>query len=364
MTIPEIRATVLDHPVLLVTCPRGWEAEARQELRRALPDAHVESLYIGGNIMVLLAGPLQEALEALRAARTIVVAHVTPVAFRLQIGRGREWLDGMREAAKLYLSPPDPERSFMVAVDRRGEHSFTSQEAALAIADAFVDGGRPRVDLNSPEQVLSVEIYQDVVFMGMNEAADLLRKELRRMRRWAPGERPVNRAALKLREAIEEFGLELPREGRALDLGAAPGGWTAELAGQMAEVVAVDNADLDERVAALPNVTHLRLRTQDLDPEEMGQFDLLVNDMNMEPVQSAELLCELAPLLRPGGLAVMTIKFVTRHRRRHMVDASAALERCYEDVRIAAMPHNAKETTAVMRRKAELPGREGSAACL
>ncbi len=362
MTTPEIHATVFDHPVLLVTCPRGWEAEARHELRRALPEAHVESLYIGGNIMVLLAGPLQEALDALHEASTSVVAHVTPVAFRLQIGRGREWLDAMREAARLYLTPPDPERSFMVAVDRRGTHQFTSEDAALAIADAFVDGGKPPVDLSSPEQVLSVEIYQDVVFMGMNEARDLLRKELRRMRRWAPGERPINRAALKLREAIEEFGLVLPPGGRALDLGAAPGGWTAELAGRMAEVVAVDSADLEERVAALPNVTHLRLRTEELDPEKMGRFDLLVNDMNMEPVQSAELLCELAPLLRPGGLAVMTIKFVTCHRRRHMVEASTALERCYEDVRISAMPHNAKETTAVMRRRAALPEAEDSAA--
>jgi len=356
MSIPEIRATKLDRPILLVTCPRGWEAEARQELRRLLPGATVQSLYIGGNITAQLTGPVEEALGAIREAETIVLAHVTPVTMRMQIGRERAWLDTMREAAALYLAPPDSDRTFMVAVHRRGDHDFGSDDVTLAVADAFIHGGKPSVDLANPEQVLSVEIYQDVVFMGMNDASELVCKELKRMRCWAPGERPVNRAELKLREAIEELGLELPAEGRALDLGAAPGGWSRELAGRMAEVVAVDPGDLDERVSGLANVTHLRCRTEQLDPEEIGRFDVLTNDMNLDPERSAKLMCELAGLLRPGGLAVMTIKFVTRHRREHVAEATSVLERCYEELRVSHMPHNAKETTVAMRRRPVVSG--------
>lgn len=352
MNEPEIGMTILDRPLLLVTCPRGWEAEARQELRRLLPGARVESLYIGGNIIAQPEGDPDEALDAIREAETYVIAHVTPVTLRLQIGPERRWLDAMQTAAA-ELPAPDPHLSFMVDVDRRGRHEFDSAEVALSVADAFVQGGKPPVDLENPEQVLSVEIFQDLCFMGMNRAGDLLRKKLKRMRCWPPGERPVNRAELKLREAIDEFDLRLPEDGRALDLGAAPGGWTRVLAEHVGEVVAVDPGDLDERVSELSNVTHLRCRAEELDPEEIGRFDVLTNDMNLDPVRSAELMCEMAGLLQPGGLALMTIKFVTRRRKRHIGEATNILARCYEEVRVSHMPHNAKETTALMRRRTD-----------
>ena len=81
---------------------------------------------------------------------------------------------------------------------------------------------------------------------------------------------------------------------------------------------------------------------------------MLTNDMNLDPPQSAQLMCEMAGLLRPGGVAVMTIKFVTRRRKRHIGEATNILSRCYEDVRVARMPHNAKETTVLMRRREDV----------
>ena len=45
--------------------------------------------------------------------------------------------------------------------------------------------------------------------------------------------------------------------------GAAPGGWTGYLAGRVQRVIAVDPADLDPAVLALPNVTHLRMKSED-----------------------------------------------------------------------------------------------------
>lgn len=346
----ELKSAKLDGPTLLVTCPRGWEAAARQELRRLLPGARVESLFMGGNIIARPEEPLQDALDSIADADTYTIARVTPVEVRMEIGPEREWLDVLCEAAKL-LGPAHPHRRFMVAVDRRGRHEFTSEEVARPVAAVFVSGGRPPVDLETPEQVVSVEIFQSLCYLGLNPAENLLRKKLRRMRCWAPGERPISRAELKLREALDQFGVELPPDARALDLGAAPGGWTRVLAGQVAEVVAVDPGDLHERVLKLPNVLHLRCRADELDPAQIGCFDLLTNDMNLNPRESAEIMCALAPLLRPGGRAIMTIKFPTRRRSRHIKEARSVLERCYERIEVARMPHNALETTAIMHRR-------------
>ena len=347
----EGKPTKLDAPTLLVTCPRGWEAEARQELRGLLPGARrVRSLFIGGNIIAELADDLHNALDAIAGAETYTIAHVTPVCLRAQIGRTRDRLDALAEFAA-ELGPADPDLRFKVDVNRRGRHDFSSEEVAHAVADTFVSGGKPAVDLVHPEQVASVQIFQDLCYLGLNRGEDLLVKELRRMRLWAPGERPISRAELKLREALEEFSLEPAPNARALDLGAAPGGWTRVLAEQVAEVVAVDTADLHERVLALPNVRHLRCRAEELATDQIGQFDLMTNDMNMNPIDSAELMCALAPLLRPRGHAIMTIKFTTRKRSRHIDEARAVLKRCYEGIEVSRMPHNALETTAVMRRR-------------
>jgi tRNA(Ser,Leu) C12 N-acetylase TAN1 len=347
--MPEHEPTILDDPTFLVTSAAGWEAEAQRELQAVLPGAHMRRLFMKGNLLVTAPGSVEQALCGLSEAETEVIAHVVPLQLRTDIGAGREHLHRLAQAAGL-LPAPDPALTFRVSCHRRGNHDFSSREIELAVAEVTVHAGGPRVDLDSPQQILSVEVFQDLAFMGLSPAEHLLTKPLKRMRRYAPGQRPISRAEHKLREIIHGHGLKLPPNGRALDLGAAPGGWTRVLAEAMAEVVAVDPADLDERVAELPNVQHLRLRAEELCPAELGQFDLICNDINRDPEESAELLCRLAPLLRPGGLAVMTIKFVTRRRAEHVQQATEILSRAYEDIRVQRVPHNAKETSAVMRR--------------
>ena len=77
-----------------------------------------------------------------------------------------------------------------------------------------------------------------------------------------PGRAP-SRSTLKLAEAFVVFlqgrELELLRAGmRAVDLGAAPGGWTWQLTQRGLRVTAVDNGQLKGEVRDDPLVTHLR----------------------------------------------------------------------------------------------------------
>ena len=65
-------------------------------------------------------------------------------------------------------------------------------------------------------------------------------------------------------------------------------------------VIAVDPADLDPVIAALPNVAHIRLKVEDAVPTVLaaagGQLaHLLVCDMNCHP----EAACQVCPL-RPS----------------------------------------------------------------
>jgi 23S rRNA (cytidine2498-2'-O)-methyltransferase len=91
---------------------------------------------------------------------------------------------------------------------------------------------------------------------------------------------PPSRAYLKLWEALTRLGAWPAPGETCLDLGAAPGGWTWALARLGARVTAVDKAELDPRVAAMPGVTVRQDSAWALPPEPV---DWLFSDVVAYP---------------------------------------------------------------------------------
>ena len=105
--------------------------------------------------------------------------------------------------------------------------------------------------------------------------------------------RAPSRSAQKLTEAIVVFlgerDTDLLRPGqRAVDLGAAPGGWTWVLASRGVRVTAVDNGPLKGEVAHDPRVRHLRADGLTWRPPR--PVDWLVCDIVERPARIAELV--------------------------------------------------------------------------
>jgi predicted rRNA methylase YqxC with S4 and FtsJ domains len=108
---------------------------------------------------------------------------------------------------------------------------------------------------------------------------------------------------------------------RFLDVGAAPGGWTYEIATRgAAVVVAVDAGAMNADVLKLPNVVFLSgLAEQQLARiVELGPFDVLVCDACVI-FEFAETLSDVLATLvrdavRPGGLCVVTLKLPRRSK--------------------------------------------------
>jgi len=94
---------------------------------------------------------------------------------------------------------------------------------------------------------------------------------------------PPSRAYLKLWELFTLEGVRPGPGDRVLDLGSAPGGWTWVLASLGCDVISVDKAPLDTKVAALPNVTFLEQSAFALDPAEVGPVDWLLSDVICYP---------------------------------------------------------------------------------
>lgn len=96
-------------------------------------------------------------------------------------------------------------------------------------------------------------------------------------------EGPPSRAYRKLWEALVLAGRTPAPGERCLDAGAAPGGWTWAIAGLGASVLAIDRAELDPRIAAMPGVEARRGDAFALKPEEVGPVDWLFSDVISYP---------------------------------------------------------------------------------
>jgi 23S rRNA (cytidine2498-2'-O)-methyltransferase len=151
---------------------------------------------------------------------------------------------------------------------------------------------------------------------------------------------PPSRAYLKLWEALTRMG-EHPGPGdTCIDLGASPGGWTWVLATLGADVLAVDRAPLDPRVAAMPGV---RSRAADAFAVRPEAADWLVCDVIAYPAR----LLELAQAWIAAGTVrriVCTIKLqgATDHAS---IEAFAALP----GATVAHLLHNRHEATMMWR---------------
>jgi len=94
---------------------------------------------------------------------------------------------------------------------------------------------------------------------------------------------PPSRAYLKLREALVQA-RRFPGPGETcVDAGASPGGWSWVLAGLGARVLAVDRAELEPRIAAMPGVEYRRHDAFTLKPEEFGRQDWVCSDVICYP---------------------------------------------------------------------------------
>jgi 23S rRNA (cytidine2498-2'-O)-methyltransferase len=153
---------------------------------------------------------------------------------------------------------------------------------------------------------------------------------------------PPNRAYLKLWEALVRLGRWPGPGDRCLDLGASPGGWTSVLAGLGAEVIAVDKAPLDPKVAAMPGVTWRGESAFALEPQSVGAVDWLLSDIACYPAR----LLRLVERWRSTGLVrnfVCTLKFqgATDHE-------SAASFAALPGARLIHLHHNKHELTFLL----------------
>jgi 23S rRNA (cytidine2498-2'-O)-methyltransferase len=170
------------------------------------------------------------------------------------------------------------------------------------------------------------------------------------VRRFKREEGQISRAEFKLLEAMESFGLSLQAGDAALDLGAAPGGWTRVLRKYGMNVVAVDPAVLDARLASDVTVTHVREVAQSYLSKTDEQFDVILNDMRMDARDSAQIMVKAARNLKASGWALLTLKLPKKRMVSFYTSALAVMRESYDVIGARQLFHNRSEVTVALKR--------------
>ncbi|MGE5140535.1 MAG: SAM-dependent methyltransferase [Rudaea sp.] len=337
----------------IITITPELEKSAFLELRRVAPD--LEKIQQFQNGAILVETHVAQFASALGRQDPIFIKHIHPVDAVVSLTGKRSADLPLLLAATQSAGGIAPGEHFSVQCRHVATgHDYVSKDVEVSLGSFFESAGSipvfsdDKVEADRSQRVLSIYIFQERGYVGLSTIRDNLNEHSDEYRVFSRHARRVSRAEFKLREALRKFGINL-KGGRALDLGAAPGGWTLVLAEAGMQVVAVDPAALSPLVTALPNVTHFKGKSEDYHDD--GAFDLIVDDMNVEPEASARILVSQAHLLKRGSYAILTCKFVIRNTSRLLENIRWTLEEEYEILRIKNLFHNRMEVTLLLRRK-------------
>lgn len=275
---------------LLVHCRAGFEADVVEELRMQRGDG-IEVLRAAADsgfawLGIPAAGaawrPLVFARAQVQTDRTWIDLpgndRVTPIAARAAQWLGASAIDAIGE---VWVEYPDTNEG--KSLSRLARALEPRLAGALAEKGLRVEHGKPRLHVFlSPQRDALLGLQAITPGQWRNGIARLS------MPRDAP-----SRSTLKLAEAIQVFlGDAAPRRlqpnMRAVDLGAAPGGWTWQLLHRGLHVTAVDNGSLKGELFDSALVRHLREDGFRFRPKKT--VDWMVCDMVEKPSRIAALV--------------------------------------------------------------------------
>ncbi|WP_259892762.1 SAM-dependent methyltransferase [Dermabacter vaginalis] len=162
----------------------------------------------------------------------------------------------------------------------------------------------------------------------------------------------MSRAEFKLEEVFRRLTVST-LDGPALDVGAAPGGWTRILSLAGAHPIdAVDPGEPHPLINSLDGVSwHRTTIGEFIDTARRNHYSVLVNDMRMEYLLSVDYCCQMFDLLRAGGLVVVTLKINPHDAIKKVAQAVEILGEKYKIVLVKQLFHNRREVTVVCKKE-------------
>ena len=334
--------------IIASTAPE-WRETARDMLAVSLQDARFQLL--ADDLLAIAAEGLSiaDVAETVTEDRNPFIRHLFREVGRIDAPARQSVEDTVAAIMDVWTGMPvplPPAAALQVWASGSINQAFRPDTLRRELETALTEEG-VRVGRAGMTQVLSVCIANNQILLGVNGIASALSDWPGGRVRLSKPKGQIARSEFKLEELFRTTDLKPPRQGRALDLGASPGGWTRILRDYGLDVVAVDPADLDQRLRDDRRIRHVRTTAGPFLAEADEQFNVIVNDMRMDPAMSTGLMVEASDLLAPGGMMILTLKLSPHGAVRAIRNSLARLDEVVEVVFARQLHHNRNEITVV-----------------
>lgn len=331
----------------IATANRGYAQYAQEEIRRLFPGIKTQILVPTEILLVTIGEERSVVPQTLKEQEPIFIRHIQPVDLEIPIGHLLE-ADSIHEQLIQGLTDH--------FVFREGEklaiqiRKVTSQtllnlsESKRIIQEEIARRWGVKPVVKDADRILSIYAADESLYAGLSYPDDNLSDWPGGAIRYRKEEGQISRAQFKLLEAEQTFGLDFRDYSRALDIGAAPGGWTSLLLDRGLEVTAIDPGDLHPSLKRNPRLTFHRKNAAEVKLAQ-GKFDLLVCDMSWSPKQMAKLVKDLLDALQVGGTAIITVKLLHKKPFQTIKEVMKQLEPVLELQKAKQLFHNREELT-------------------
>ncbi len=251
-------------------------------------------------------------------------------------------------------------------IDINERHGYSAKDIEVKTGLAL-EKLKYNINIIDPEILAYVVLLNGKCYSGYVDFTALSKKFVNPMRYYHT-KKSINRSELKLREAFDEF--NLPQGGVAIDLGAAPGGWSHFMAQKGYKVVAIDNGDLNysairaegvkiAKVSAEKQVDSEKLfKTNDIIHIKSGfkgakkalklkNADLLTDDMNIFCSDTTAAINLYLKFMKKGATIVVTVKCLSKKVPNYIQRARKMLGKTLKIERIKVLPSNRQEFTVL-----------------
>lgn len=163
----------------------------------------------------------------------------------------------------------------------------------------------------------------------------------------------ASRAFLKFEEGLRWAGFPIGVGSRCVDVGASPGGGSQALLARGAETYGVDPAEMDPRVLAHPNFTHLRGKINQIKRKTFRKSRWFLTDMNVAPNYALDALEEIVGRgdVAARGL-LFTLKFFDWNLADHIPEYLARVKSWgFNRVKARQLQYNRQEIMVAALKK-------------
>ena len=334
----------------IATLSQNYLSQALNELKAVDLKSKIVENFSNGILIVEPTIGKKEFGEAIVELQPIFIKHINAIDFMVGISEISD-KDAAENVLSQYKGLILPGEKVAVQVRKgNGEFALSPFEYKTVIDSALVETLEAISEIKEPEKIISVFLNNDAAYVGLGTPQDNMSKWSGGMVHYKKEDTDISRAKYKLMEAIQVFGIDMSKIKTAIDLGAAPGGWTSVLLEYGIKVLAVDTGDMHESLRKDPNFSFAKINVADLSIAN-GSFDLLTSDVSWNPINTAKMLIDKLEILNEGGIAVVTIKLMTDKVLKTINEVKKIYGTAFDIIAAKQLFHNRDEITLYMKKK-------------